>query len=226
MSIAIIGSSSGLGFEIYNLLKKNNKVFSFSSSNKKKFIKIDLHKLNLKKFRNDLKRIGQINEIYYVSNYSFHKKIKNYEDKDFQKLSQFNIINFCKIIKILVEKNKSLKINMILSHICFMYNYGFVFYRSHKLFQKVFLQSLQIEYPKLEINFYYPGAINTDFVKNNNYKGKSVFKVISVQKVASMIIKKKKFINFHDQIFYFFYKVLPEKFIFKFYSLVLKFLNK
>ena len=36
MSIAIIGSSSGLGFEIYNLLKKNNKVFSFSSSNKKK----------------------------------------------------------------------------------------------------------------------------------------------------------------------------------------------
>ena len=137
MNIGIIGCSSGLGFEIYKLLKKNNLVFPFSSAKKKNFIRINLYKLNLKKFRNDLKKINKIDEVYYVSNYSFHKAIKFYSTNDFEKLINFNILNFCKIIKELVLKNQSITINLVLSHICFMYNRGFVFYKSHKIFQKI-----------------------------------------------------------------------------------------
>ena len=223
MNIGIIGCSSGLGFEIYKLLKKNNLVFPFSSAKKKNFIRINLYKLNLKKFRNDLKKINKIDEVYYVSNYSFHKAIKFYSTNDFEKLINFNILNFCKIIKELVLKNQSITINLVLSHICFMYNRGFVFYKSHKIFQKIFLDSMQIEFPKLKINFFYPGALNTNFVKHNNYKGRRIFQPTSAKKAAYMIVnRKKKFLTLRDAIFYYIYKLLPDNIIINFYKVALK----
>ena len=191
MTILVIGCGSGLGKEIFRLLKKEKKdVQGFSSLNSKNLNYLNLKSLNLNKLKKQINSIKDLNEVYYLSNLSKHESFLKISENNFNKFINFNILNFAKFLQVLLKKNEKITINIILSHICFMHNYGFSIYRSHKLFQKNLLQSIQIECPKIKVNYIYPGAIKTNFVKNNKYSGKSIFKPKDPKIIAKLIIKK------------------------------------
>ena len=213
MSIIVVGCGSGLGREIFNYLKKDKKkVFGFSSKKSKKFEYLNLNNFNSYDFRKKINKIDRVEEVYYLSNYSENIFFTKIDDKKLDTFVNFNILNFMKVMKILIKKNNQIKINIILSHICFMYNYGFSIYKAQKLFQKNILQSIKIENPNIKINYIYPGAMKTNFVKNNKYKGKSIFKQKNPKFVARKIIKnKKKFYSKFDILLYLIEKLLPEK---------------
>ena len=228
MTILVIGCGSGLGKEIYKILKKEKKdVQGFSSLNLKNFNYINLKSLNITKLKKQINSINNLSEVYYLANLSKNKNFLKISQKDFNEFINFNILNFTKFFQVLLKKNDKIIINIILSHICFMHNYGFSIYRSHKLFQKSLLQSIQIEFPKTKINYIYPGAIKTNFVKNNNYKGKTIFQPKDPKIIAKLIIeKKKRFYSIIDYFFYLLEKFLPEKTYISFNSILLKFIYK
>ena len=227
MTILVIGCGSGLGKEIFKKLKKEKKsVKGFSSIKSKLFNYINFNKLNLTKLKKQINSIDHVSEVYYLSNLSKHENFLRVSENNLDKYINFNILNFVKFFQVLIKKNDKIKINIILSHICFMHNYGFTIYRSHKLFQKNLLQSLQIEFPNIKINYIYPGAIKTNFVKNNNYQGKSVFKPKNPKIIANDIIqKKKRFYSNIDYLFYLLEKFLPEKIYFIIYQQLLRFVH-
>lgn len=213
MTILVIGCGSGLGKEIFRVLKKEKKdVQGFSSLNSKNLNYLNLNYLNLNKLKKQINSINNLREVYYLSNLSKHESFLKISENNLNKFINFNILNFAKFFQIILKKNDKIIINIILSHVCFMHNYGFSIYRSHKLFQKNLLQSIQIECPKIKVNYIYPGAIKTNFVKNNNYSGKSIFRPKDPKIIAKLIIKKKKrFYSIIDYIFYLLEKFLPDK---------------
>ncbi len=225
MTILVIGCGSGLGKEIFKKLKKEKKsVKGFSSIKSKLFNYINFNKLNLTKLKKQINSIDHISEVYYLSNLSKHENFLRVSENNLDKYINFNILNFVKFFQVLLKKNDKVIINIILSHICFMHNYGFTIYRSHKLFQKNLLQSLKIEFPNVKINYIYPGAIKTNFSKNNKYQGKSVFKPKNPKDIANSIVKKKKsFYSNIDYLFYILEKYLPEKIYFIIYQQILRF---
>ena len=228
MTILIIGSGSGLGKEIFKILKKEKKnVQGFSSLNSKNLNYINLKSLNLRRLKKQINSIKNLSEVYYLANLSKHESFLKISQNNLNKFVNFNILNFAKFFQVLLKKNDKIIVNVVLSHICFMHNYGFSIYRSHKLFQKNLLQSIQIEFPKTKINYIYPGAIKTNFVKNNSYSGKSIFQPKDPKIIAKLIVRKKKrFYSIIDYIFYLLEKFLPEKTFISLNKILLKFIYK
>ena len=147
MSIIVVGCGSGLGKEIFNYLKKSKKkVFGFSSKRSKKFGYLNLNNFNSSDFERKINKINDLNEVYYLSNNSENTFFTKMDDKKLKRFVNFNILNFMKVIKILIKKNNQIKINIILSHICFMYNYGFSIYKSQTCFYKKFRFTINPSY--------------------------------------------------------------------------------
>lgn len=214
MSTIIIGSGSGLGLELYKQLSKNQNVYGFSSTNNNEnnFYYIDLSNLDLNQFENDLKKIGEFKEVYYLPNLALHKVFKNLKSDEINQFINFNITNFLLILKSLININSHFHFKIILSHINFMFNTGFAIYKSQKVFQKEILDNLKIENSDLKVSYYYPGAMNTNFAKNVGYNGIKISKPTDVKKVAYEIIHNdKKIFSLTDWVAYSIYSILPKK---------------
>ncbi len=228
MNIVVIGSGSGLGREIVNILKEKHNVISFSSKNAEgeNLNFIDLNNFSQEDFESKLLNIKNIDELYYLSNLSEYKKFDSIDQEKFQKFINFNFLNFCLLVQSVLKVNRKIHLKIILSHINFMYNRGFSLYKAQKIFQKNLLDNLQIEFPEIKVSYFYPGAMDTDFVKNNNYTGLSLFKKQSPHLVAKKIINNNSYSKFSDLIIHLIYKIIPSSFLIRAYKKLFKYFER
>lgn len=199
-TIAVIGGGSGLGkYIVIEELENNNKVIVFSSNieNKIKNKKVSYFQLNLNNF--DEKLISEvfnknnITKVYYCSVIALFQKFIDFKRKDIDKYIKFNVLNPSLFINLIINRQNTTELVFVLSHICFIFSPGFSIYRMSKIAIEDLLLSIEIENPSFPIRRVYPGAMDTNFVKNSGYKGISIFKRKDPKWWAKKIVYSKKF---------------------------------
>ena len=226
--VLITGGVSGLGLEIVKALKKkciNTKIYATCS---KKIISYDLIDLSFYEaiYENiDLRdKSGidtllektkhlQFDLIIFNHNVSVYKNLEKKPVNEITEEIMANLIAPCLILKNHIKLNQKQKILFILSHICFMYNPGFSIYRASKSFLDSLSKNLTFEYPQSIFIRAYPGAIDTNFQKNNQYTGLSLFKKNQPEVIANKILlalsNKRDFIAPRDRLIRFIDAILP-----------------
>lgn len=228
MKVIIIGAGSGLGNELLKELEKKKDVYAFTSKDilNDKYFKLDLNNFNQKYFEDCLEKIKNFDEVYYLSNFSKYENFLDIKPENLANYFNFNFLNFSLIIQSILKKNEKVNIKLILSHINFMFNSNFEIYRAQKIFQKTLMDNLQIQNKDLKVDYFYPGAMDTNFVKNNSYSGLSIFKKQNPNEIAKKIILGRKIFKYSDWFLYFFYNIFPNRFVIFFYKFIIKIFPK
>ena len=113
MTILVIGCGSGLGKEIFKILKKEKRdVRGFTSLNLKNLNYINLKSLNLNKLKKQINSINNLSEVYYLSNLSKHESFLKISQNNLNAFINFNILNFAKFFQVLLKKNDKIIINI------------------------------------------------------------------------------------------------------------------
>ncbi len=208
-NVAVIGGGSGLGREIVleELKNKNNvTIFTSNFQNRIQNKNISYYNADFSDFDeqlfNKVFSKKNISKVYFCSVIAKHEKFKNCERVDIEKQIKFNITNVSLFIHFLINKSHNIKLIFILSHVCFIFSPGFAIYRMNKRAIEDLLLSIEIENPHFFVSKVYPGAMDTDFVKNTKYKGLSYFRKKSPKWWAKKIVysKRKKIISNTDLI--------------------------
>ena len=227
--VAIIGGGSGLGNCIANYeLSKNKKVIVFTSKkfkSKSKQLLIyqtDLNNYDEQLFINVFKKFN-IKKVYYCSVSTSFQKLSEKTNDDVRSEIEFNLTSSILFIKFLLNHNKKINLIFILSHICFLYNPGFSIYRMTKIAVNDLLNSLEFENPEFKVFRVFPGAIDTNFVKNSGYKGKSFLKKRSPDFWAKKIVNSnsKIIINKFDYLISILDVLIPFRIKKKIYQFIL-----
>ncbi len=171
----ITGTTRGLGQALKCKLK-NNQNNTIVSINRKKIynsdIVLDLSKkdINLEKFNNI---IDDYEKIFFISNASIIKPIKNIKDitnDDLDISIHTNFINQAKIIMKIVQSNKKYSILNITSGAAFTSNAELSLYSSSKAAMHRFIEILRKEEVNnpdaLYIDNFDPGRMQTDMQRN------------------------------------------------------------
>lgn len=171
--IIITGTTQGLGKELErvflnnNILTINRKLINNNSN-----MVLDLSKknINLEEFNNI---IDKYEKIFFISNASIIKPIKNIRDiinDDLDISIHTNFINQAKIIMKIVQSNKKYSILNITSGAAFTSNTELSLYSSSKAAMHRFIEILKKEEENnpnaLYIDNFDPGRMQTDMQKN------------------------------------------------------------
>ena len=217
-NVAVIGGGSGLGQElVLEELNKSNKVTVLSSIDRNEIYHgkascfvMDLNNLDVNKLDEILKS-QKISKIYFCSVIASHKNFKNFTYNEIINQVNFNVTSVVIILNLLVKKYSKIKLVFILSHVCFIFSPGFALYRMYKKAIEDLLLSIEIENPQYLVTRVYPGAIDTNFTKNTNYSGVSIFKKKSPKWWARKIVNSKsnEIISIIDRIIQFIDYLIP-----------------
>lgn len=198
-TVAVIGGGSGLGrYIVIEELNKNNNVLVFTSKIQDEifdknvsYCEMDFLKFNIKLVDKHLKK-NEISKIYFCSVIASYKDFKDLKRTDIESQIRFNVTNVLLFIHLLINKYHKVKLVYILSHVCFIFSPGFALYRMNKKAIEDILFSLEIENPRFTVSKVYPGAMDTNFVRNTNYKGFSIFKRRDPNWWAKKIVNSQK----------------------------------
>ena len=223
MNYLITGATSGLGFEIYKIIKNNpsNKIYILSKNKKKNsilskdkntfcydvdFRNENLLKENIKKIiKSSKKKIDVLicNVAQATNGTIFNTPNKIYKE-DFNVNFYSHMLVVKNIYKIMKKKNFGHIVNISSGcAIVGMDNYSS--YSISKSSMQIFMESLFLENEceSIAIKNFFPGLINTNFKKKGkNYSKKKkheLYKISDKTKIAKKIFKNlytKKFNNF------------------------------
>ncbi|MCG3677058.1 SDR family NAD(P)-dependent oxidoreductase [Aliarcobacter butzleri] len=192
--IVITGTSQGLGKELErvfinnNILTINRRLINNSNN-----IVLDLSKkdINLEKFNNI---IDDYEKIFFISNASIIKPIKNIKDisnDDLDISINTNFINQAKIIIQIVKSNKKYSILNITSGAAFTSNTELSLYSSSKAAMHRFIEILKKEEANnpnaLYIDNFDPGRMQTDMQKNLISEKKLNLNIENLNTVAEVV---------------------------------------
>tara|TARA_X000001036_G_scaffold431603_1_gene466171 strand:+ start:423 stop:1148 length:726 start_codon:yes stop_codon:yes gene_type:complete len=225
-NIVVFGGGSGLGKSIVETeLSLGNSVLAFTSKNRfsdnanLSYVKINFHNLDIKLVAKATYKLN-IEKFYFCSVSTNFEKFANIKPNKIETEVSFNISNILILIQFILKAHSETKLIYILSHICFIYSPGFSLYRMNKKAIEDLILSLELEYPNFKVTRVYPGAMNTNFVKNTNYSGISIFRRKDPGWWANKIVNsnKKVIITKTDNIIKIFDYALPffvKKWIYK-----------
>lgn len=171
--IVITGTTQGLGKELKEIFKDNNILTlnrKLINNNSNMVLDLSEKNINLEEFNNI---IDKYEKIFFISNASIIKPIKNIRDiinDDLDISIHTNFINQAKIIMKIVQSNKKYSILNITSGAAFTSNTELSLYSSSKAAMHRFIEILkkeEINNPNaLYIDNFDPGRMQTEMQKD------------------------------------------------------------